>query len=153
MTENQTDSADFILAGYDELARDIEALTSLARSKRAALVACDLEAVDSISRREEELVTCASRHAEAIRASGQAHGDGEQAGAAGLAARKAYVEKCASHLARETRLTALLARRSIAHFAGLLEILTGASSRPVTYNPRGKERRGPGARVMLDARI
>ena len=156
MPKDETRASSALCARYDELAGVIEGLTALARTKRAALADRDIEAVDAAAAREEELFSCACRHITAIRAAAQPGGGTgarERPEDATLAAAKARVKKLVAQLAHEARLTELLARKSVAHFAGMLEILTGASSRPVTYSARGQERRATGSRLVIDARI
>jgi len=155
MPRCSSDSTHDLSTLLDEMAGVIEGLTALARAKRAALVSCNLKAVDAISSREEKLMDSACRHANALhRVENNPGNRGDsQPEAPWIAKRKARLRELATELAHETRLTALLARKSIAHFAGLLEILTGTSSRPMTYSPGGQERRSVGTCAMVDARV
>ena len=155
MPRRSSDSTHDLSTELDEMAGVIEGLTTLARAKRAALVTCNLKVVDAISTREEKLMDSACRHANAIHRARNNPGnqDDSRPEAPGITKRKARLRELATELAHETRLTALLARKSIAHFAGLLEILTGTSSHPMTYSPGGQERRSAGTCAMVDARV
>jgi len=145
-----------LLSALDQLASVIDALATLERAKRTALLERKLDAVESISAREKELAVRAERHSAVIRAATGANPPREQSDRQDdpdLNARRQQVRESAAQLARQTRLTELLARQSVAHFAGLLEILTGVSSKAVTYDTKGEGRPNGRSRALLDARI